>query len=101
MDTQKNRVRVNIYGEEYTVRSEGDVKYIQDIAEFVDRKMRDIADKAANKSPARVAILAALNIAGELFQERQSEEGGLSDVEKRANDIISLLDGTLSDTGKE
>ncbi len=101
METQKNRVRVNIYGEEYTVRSGGDVKYIQEIAEYVDRKMRDIAEKTANKSPARIAILAALNMAGELFQERQNQEGGLSDVEKRTNDIISLLDGTLSDADKE
>ena len=62
METPKIKMRVNIYGEEYTVRSEGDEQYIRDVAEYVDRKMRDMAAKMPNKSPSRVAILTALNI---------------------------------------
>jgi len=91
MESPKNTVQVNIFGEEYTVRSEGDVEYIQKVAQFVDRKMQEVVDKTANKSPARVAILAALNIADELFRECEKGEHGLTDLEKRANSIISLL----------
>ncbi len=92
-----NRVRVNIYGEEYTIRSEGDEEYIRQVAGYVDRKMREIAEKAPNKSHARVAILAALNITDEYFAERSKEKEGLQNLEERASTIISLLDEKLSD----
>ena len=94
MESQKNRVRVNIYGEEYSIRSEGEPDYIRDVAKYVDSKMREIAERTANRSPARVAILAALNITDELFVVRRKEERGVRELERRASDIISLLDDT-------
>ena len=97
MERQMNRVRVNIYGEEYTIRSEGDEEYIRQVAGYVDRKMREIAERAPNKSHARVAILAALNITDEYFAERSKEKKGLQNLEERASSIISLLDEKLSD----
>ena len=97
MERQVNRVRVNIYGEEYTIRSEGDEEYIRQVAGYVDRKMREIAEKAPNKSHARVAILAALNITDEYFVERSKEKEGLLNLEERASSIISLLDEKLPD----
>ncbi|MCK5127188.1 MAG: cell division protein ZapA [candidate division Zixibacteria bacterium] len=95
MESHNNRVRVNIYGEEYTVRSDGNMDYITEVADYVDKKMRDIAEKMPNKSPARVAVLAALNITDELLQERQGGERDLSDIEKRTSDILSILDEKL------
>lgn len=97
MESPKNIVSVNIYGEEYRIRAEGDVEYIQDVARYVDRKMREFADNTTNKSPVRIAILAALNIADELLKERQEGQNDLSRVEQRASDIISLLDEKLPD----
>jgi cell division protein ZapA len=97
MESPKNRVRVNIYGEEYTVRSEGDEEYIREVAGYVDRKMREIAEATANKSPSRVAILAALNITDEYFAEKRKDALGRTDVEQRAGSIITLLDEKLSD----
>ncbi len=100
MDSPKNRVRVNIYGEEYTVRSDGDEDYIRSVSDYVDRKMREISDKITNKSPARVAILAALNITDEYFKEKKLENKDISSFEKRASDIITMLDDKLSDTSE-
>lgn len=97
MEAHKNRVRVNIYGEEYTVRADGDEDYIRQVAGYVDRKMRQIAEKVPNKSPARVAILAALNITDEYLAEKRRQEEGQSDIEERASSIITLLDEKLSD----
>ena len=97
MTMSKNRVQVNIYGEEYTVRSDGDVEYIQKVAQYVDDQMRDIAEKMPNKSPGRVAVLAALNITDELLRLRHEGSSDISEFEKRANDIISKLEDKLPD----
>jgi cell division protein ZapA len=98
MDTPKNRVRVNIYGEEYTIRSEGDEEYIREVARYVDSKMREIAEKIPNKSPSRVAILAALNITDEYFGTRKQEDTELASLEERASSMITLLDDKLLDS---
>ena len=95
MESSKDSVQVNIYGEEYFIRSNGDTEYIREIAGYLDRKMRNIADKISDKSPARVAILAALNIAEELFIEKKKETDDSSSIECRAKDIISRLDEKL------
>lgn len=100
MDSSKKRVRVNIYGEEYTVRSDGDEEYIRMVSGYVDRKMREIAEKMSNKSPSRVAILAALNITDEFFREQKKENKDISAFEKRTSDILTLLDDTLSESGE-
>jgi len=97
MEAAKNSIHVNIYGEEYAIRSNGEAAYIREVAEYVDRKMRDAAEKVPNKSPSRIAILAALNITAELFSERKKGEQ-ISAVEKRTHDIISLLDEKLSES---
>ena len=36
-------VRVEIYNQTYSIRSDGDNEYIQRLAEYVDRKMREIS----------------------------------------------------------
>jgi cell division protein ZapA (FtsZ GTPase activity inhibitor) len=36
-------VRVEIYNQTYSIRSDGDNDYIQRLAEYVDRKMREIS----------------------------------------------------------
>lgn len=98
MESPKTSVQVQIYGEEYTVRSEGDVQYIRDVAGYVDQKMREIAASLSNRSAARVAILAALNIAEELMAEKQKRESGSDSLEERARSIITLLSEKIPDS---
>ena len=66
----KNVVQVQIFGHSYTIRGEANQDYILGVAAYVDRKMREITDKLPVASLSKVAILASLNIADELFKER-------------------------------
>ena len=50
-------VTVTIYGHEYTLKGEADSDYVQKVALFVDRKMREVADSSAVASTATVARL--------------------------------------------
>ncbi len=97
METPKTRVRVNIYGEEFSLRSDGNEDYVREVAGYLDRSMRDVAEKNSNKSPSKIAILAALNIIDELLSERQKGKHGISDLEERAKQIISLVDDSIPD----
>ena len=71
MNSDYNVLKVNIFGTDYPVKGTTDANYIETVAGYVDKKMRDV-DKAASLKPVlKVAILAALNIADELFKERE------------------------------
>ncbi|HDL52461.1 MAG TPA: cell division protein ZapA [Proteobacteria bacterium] len=61
------RVDVEIFGKVYTVRGDKDPEYVRKVAEYVDRKMREISEVTETVSTSRIAILASLNIADELF----------------------------------
>jgi cell division protein ZapA len=94
---QGKTVRVTIFGEEYPIRGEADAEYMLKVAEYVDRSMRSVAEKAAHLSTTKVAVLTALNIADELFRERSDSQKQLTDVEEKAQDILEWLDARLTD----
>jgi cell division protein ZapA len=91
----KNVLRVNIFGTEYPIKGDMDAEYILKVASFVDSKMREIDKNIAIKSSLKVAILAALNIADELFKERMEKEKVLNDMESKAMGISKYLEENL------
>ena len=97
MEQQKKTVRVTIFGEEYPLRGEADTEYMVKVAEYVDRSMRSIAEKTGHLSTAKIAVLAAINIADELFRERSDSQTQLLTVEEKAHGILEWLDARLSD----
>lgn len=95
MEDRKQTVTVNIFGEEYPIRGEADTEYIMQVASYLDGKMREVAEKNSNKSPAKVAILAALNITDELFQVRRAASVEVKKLEDRTQTILDWLDSKL------
>jgi len=98
---KKQTVKVVIFGEEYPIRGIADPEYILRVADYVDKKMREIASKSKYKSLDKLAILAALNIAGELFDLDEQRTSSLSSVEDRARNILELIDSKLSSSESE
>ncbi|MBI1797958.1 MAG: cell division protein ZapA [Candidatus Eisenbacteria bacterium] len=88
----KNVVQVQIFGHGYTIRGEADQEYILGVAGYVDRKMREITDKLPVASLSKVAILASLNIADELFKERARLEAQEKTLGSRAARLNAVLD---------
>lgn len=83
---------VTIYGQEYTVRGGEDAEYVREIAEFVDQRMREVAGSTSQITSLRVAILAALNIADELFQERRGRQRTHQELRERAERLLANLE---------
>ena len=96
-------IEVNIFGNDYTVRTDADTEYIQKIARYVDKKMGEIVRNTKTVSTLNTAILAALNIADDLFKEREKREEFLAEVENRSKEIVKTIDTQLKqyNPGKE
>ncbi|MBM3328267.1 MAG: cell division protein ZapA [Calditrichaeota bacterium] len=84
-------VSVTIFGQEYPIRASGDVDYIRNVARFVDERMTLVEEQTAIRTPARIAILAALNIADELFTLRREKDRILSEFEEKARELSEAL----------
>ena len=99
MLTQSNgsgNVRVDIYDQTYHLRGT-DSEYITELAEYVDTKMRLIAQQAATVDSLRVAVLAALNIADELHVLKRKFASIDSDYNERAVQLAGALDEVLDE----
>lgn len=84
-------VTVNIFGTEYTLRGAADADYVKQVAAFVDQRMNEVAKGAATASTARVAILAAVNIADELFREQRKRIQDQATLDDRSEQLTRML----------
>jgi len=95
-DHDQNLVRVSIFGQEYTVKAQADSRYIADVADYVDSKMREVSEGLpSNQSELRIAILTSMSITDELFTIRREREDIISDVEDRAASMVELIDESV------
>lgn len=69
-----NRIPVTIFDQEYILKGAEPPEYLQALAAYVDRKMRQISERCPHYPPVKVAVLAALNIADELNKIQQDYE---------------------------
>src|SRR5437588_10386558 len=88
-------IKVEIYDQAYTVRSDGDPEDLKQLAEYVDQRMREISSGTLTVDSRTVAILAALYIADELHQLRKSHEQADEQLATRSVECSEMLDRLL------
>ena len=89
MSTESRSIRVSIFGRDYNVKGGSDDEYIRTLAAHVDSVMRNVADRTGSLSSGRVAILAALNIADEMYKERQRFKEFIDTVAQKLGEVLS------------
>ena len=89
-------MKIEIYDQSYNVNSAGqNEEQLKELAAYVDGKMREVAQATRMVDSVKVAVLAALNIADELFtlRERQQELDG--PLRKRVEKCVALVEKAL------
>ena|SRR5271167_1424691 len=92
----ENSVRVEIFDQAYNLRG-SDAEYIVKLAEYVDAKMRAVSEQTHTVDTARLAVLAALNIADEYHLLKRNQDGGAVEYLKRAHHLADALDEVLEE----
>lgn len=90
-------VAVEIFGVPYSLREDGavDASRLRELAEKVDRKMREVADQAPNLEPGQIAVLAALNLANEANGGGEADGGRYQELVERVSILTSDLEAAL------
>ncbi|MDX1492889.1 MAG: cell division protein ZapA [Longimicrobiales bacterium] len=95
MMVQKTSVTVRIAGEEHTIRASAEPEYTRKCAKLVDDRIHQIRVQAGLIEGHKAAILAALSIADELFQNQEEAEQVRSEADARAARLADRIQQAL------
>ena len=98
-NSANSSVRVEIFDQAYNLRG-SDPEYISKLAEYVDAKMRAVAEQTHTVDTVRLAVLAALNIADEYHLLKRTQDSGAVEYLKRAHHLSNALDEVLQEQRK-
>jgi cell division protein ZapA len=88
-------IPITIQGQQYPIRTSLDPDYVTRLATFVDEKMQAAAESTPSSDSVRLAVLAALNIADELFRCRDATDLRDDQLAERTKELERLLDRVL------
>lgn len=91
MSDKRHVAKVNIVGEEYTVRSDATPEHTRAVAAYLDREIRKVLGANALIETHKAAILAAMSITDELFRERTIAHLVDDELRSLGNEVRRLL----------
>jgi cell division protein ZapA len=92
-------IYIEVHGQRYPIRTRLEPRYVQDLAAFVDRKMRVAAEASPSSDTVGLAVLTALNIADELFRARDQRSDDAASLRSRAEELERIVDQALQLAG--
>lgn len=92
----EEKIPVVIHGQTYEILgNSADTLYYHSLARYVEEKMKEIQQSTQIVSSQKIAVLAALNVADELFQERDTKSISVKSLEGKQQELIHILDKVL------
>jgi len=98
-----DKSQITVYGKTYNIKADLSGINPQDLADYVNEKMRELSSGKMKPSTIDLAILTALNITGELFeakeivkQEMTQKKSGRREEEQKASHLVQMVEKELS-----
>jgi cell division protein ZapA len=85
------RVELEVLGQTLTIRTEVSADYVRSLAQYLEDRVATMR-KGGVRDPNAALILAALDIADELFRARDDVSRREGDVSARLGALVTLLD---------
>ena len=89
------KIEVEVYGQRLSLQGEADEGYFHELAQYVDDQMRTLTQQMKTGTPDKLAILAAINIADQLFQLRRQQQDGEVEVERLTQSMLERIEHQL------
>jgi cell division protein ZapA len=97
MADKTNLVHIEIFGQTYAVTGGADPSYVERLGAYVDGQMKEVSRASGAVDSVRIAVLAALNIADEVFRLKEHGQKGQGDAERRAARLARELSTALEE----
>jgi cell division protein ZapA (FtsZ GTPase activity inhibitor) len=91
-------VKVQIFGQSYTIVTDLDEAYVQQLAAYVDAKMQAVTGTTSTVDTQKAAVLATLAIADELHSSRKEKSDREDLLKEQAERCLTLVERALKQT---
>lgn len=85
-------VKVSVAGHQLAIRTNAKTAYVKELADFVTGKVEELRLAGSTATTQSLALLAAMNIADELYRLRESQRQLKRQVRERSERILRYLD---------
>jgi len=84
-------VKIDLAGQRFSIRTDAKPKYVKELAAFVTKKIEEARSTGKIATTQSLALLAAMSIADELYQERESRARLSRRVREKSQKILRYL----------
>lgn len=93
-------VQIQILGTTFTIQADEDPEYLSRLVDYLTGKVHEIERTVSTKEPVKIALLAGILIADELFKDRERQSATLSpsesdEAEQITKRLIRRIDESL------
>ncbi len=92
----KKPYTINVLGIELTVMSEDESEYVEKVAAYVEKKLKDAGSDANISDTSILSILAAMNVADELFKTEDRYKERIRYLEEKIEELIKMIETKVS-----
>ncbi len=97
MAEKPNLVHLEIFGQTYALKGGPDPSYVEKLGAYVEAQMKEVSRTSGAVDSVRVAVLAALNIADELFRLKMAQGKTDGEAQERAARLARELASALEE----
>lgn len=90
------KVNIKIKDKEYVIRGSDNRDRIIKVAAYVDNKIKEISEIKTGLPDDKIAVLTALDIAGDYFQLLEEKKGLFEEVKRRSQRLMQRLSTVLN-----
>ena len=94
---EKRQLRIEVLGTSFTIQSDESAEHLSRLSSYVKAKIEEVKSRYTFADPLTVALLAALNIADDMFKSREGREvpGTGEEISSVAERLINRIDDEL------
>lgn len=88
----KQLIEVSVLNQSFSIETDANPDHVDRVANYVDKKVKEIQSQTVKASSLHIALLTCLNIADELLRQKRSDKSAVKNAEKKIDEILELLD---------
>ena len=94
---EKRQLRIDVLGASFVIQSDESPENLARLSSYVKAKIEEVKSRYSFADPLTVAVLAALNIADEMFKSRDGRDAPVpaEDISTAAERLINRIDDQL------
>ena len=95
-EQDKNIIKVDIFGTNYTLKTDAEEEYVKEIAKTIDERMKTIAEKNSDLPSFKIAVLCLIEAIDEIRKTKENLKEIENELSAKTSELINKIEERLS-----